>query len=289
MTKAFLATLLVILVLAVVGVILMVWLLSVYSEEPFDAMEAKRRQQETARILGIPERLKLDLGDGVSMEFVLIPAGEFMMGSPSGEGGRDSDEGPLRRVKLSKGFYMGIYEVTQAQYRAIMGTNPSYFKGDTNPVDRVTWDDATEFCRKVSRNEGKACRLPTEAEWEYACRVGTETRFSFGDNYSSLGDYAWYNGNSSSRTRSVGQKKPNTFGLYDMYGNVWEWCSDWPAGSYANTGSTDPQGSSSGTSRALRGGGWCGSPDVCRSADRNRVKPGVTYDYFGFRVVLEIN
>ena len=226
--------------------------------------------------------------NSMGMKLIYIPPGEFLMGSPANEEGRYSDEGPQRRVKLSKGFYMGIYEVTQAQYRAIMGTNPSHFQGDNNPVECISWNDAMEFCRKLSSKEGRTYRLPTEAEWEYACRAGTQTRYSFGDSNLSLGDYALYEDNSSKKPHPVGQKKPNAFGLYDMHGNVLEWCNDFYSDSYANAGSTDPQGASSGQVRVLRGGCWYGNPRYCRSAYRFRNSPD-NANYYGFRVVLSVS
>jgi formylglycine-generating enzyme required for sulfatase activity len=202
-----------------------------------------------------PASLTLDLGKGVLMKLVLIRPGKFMMGSPDSEEGHKADEGPQHQVTISKPFYMGVTEVTQAQFEAVMGTNPSKFKGPTNPVESVTWDEAVEFCRRLSEKTGKTFRLPTEAEWEYACRAGTKTRFSFGDSESVLGDYAWCTSNSGGKTHPVGQKKPNAWGLYDMHGNVWEWCADW-FGDYSSGSSTDPQGPGSGGSRVLRGGSW---------------------------------
>ena len=149
-----------------------------------------------------------------------------MMGSPSSEPKREKDE-KQHRVTLTKGFYMGATEVTQSQWKAIMGNNPSYFKGDNRPVEKVSWDDCQEFIRELNLQEGgNKYRLPTEAEWEYTCRAGTTTRFCFGDSESRLGDYAWYSSNSSSKTHPVSRKKPNVWGLYDMHGNVWEWCED---------------------------------------------------------------
>jgi len=164
----------------------------------------------------------------IGMEFVLIPAGEFVMGSPLDEEGRDSDEGPVHHVTIKNPFYMGIYEVTQKQWREIMGDNPSYFTGyDNLPVEQVSWDDVQEFIKKLNEKEGtNKYRLPSEAEWEYAARAGTTTRYSFGDLESKLGDYAWYGDNSGGKTHPVGQKKPNSWGLYDMHGNVWEWVQD---------------------------------------------------------------
>jgi formylglycine-generating enzyme required for sulfatase activity len=229
--------------------------------------------------------------NSIGMKLVYIPPGEYMMGSPSSERNRDSDEGPQHSVKISNGFYMGIYEVTQSQYQAIMGSNPSYFKGDNNPVEQVGWNDAVEFCRRLSQKEGKTYRLPTEGEWEYACRAGTQTRFSFGDNSSDLGDYAWYTSNSGYQTHPVGQKKPNSFGLYDMHGNVWEWCQDWyDENYYKNSPSIDPQGPDSGPYRVLRGGSWGYVIGGCRSAYRGRLTPGYqrSSNGHGFRVVMEI-
>lgn len=233
----------------------------------------------------------IDLGNGVTMEFVLIPAGSFNMGSPDSEEERDSDEGPIRRVQISKSFYMGKFEVTQAQYQAVMGSNPSKFKGDNLPVEQVSWNDTTEFCRKLSQKEGKTYRLPTDAEWEYACRAGSETRFYYGDDpqYSGLGEYAWYTENSNSTTHSVGQKKPNAWGLYDMSGNVLEWCSDRYVDSLRNLSTVDPSGPASGQYRVIRGGSWNLNTSYCRSASRSRSEP-TRWEYsYGFRVVLNLN
>jgi formylglycine-generating enzyme required for sulfatase activity len=167
------------------------------------------------------------------MEFVLMPAGTFTMGSPASDPNAYDDEKPAHQVTISKPFYMGKYEVTQAQWKAVMGSenNPSYFKGDSLPVDHVSWRDVQEFIQKLNRREEQAsgvfCRLPTEAEWEYAARAGTTTLYSFGDDAAELDDYAWYAGNADHTSYPVGQKKPNAWGLYDMHGNVSEWCQDW--------------------------------------------------------------
>jgi formylglycine-generating enzyme required for sulfatase activity len=208
--------------------------------------------------------LTLDLGGGVTMKMVLIRPGKFMMGSPDSEHGRGKDEAPQHEVTISKPFYMGVTEVTQAQYQAVMGRNPSSFKGPANPVDGVSWDEAAKFCKKLSEKTRQTVRLPTEAEWEYACRAGTQTAFSFGDDPSALGDYAWWAGNSDKTPHPVGQKKPNSWGLYDMHGNVWEWCADW-YGEYPAGPATDPSGpatagepgmETSRGNRVLRGGSW---------------------------------
>jgi len=228
--------------------------------------------------------LTLDLGKGVTMKLVLIRPGKFVMGSPDSEQGRNKNEGPQHEVTISKPFCMGATEVTQAQFEALMGTNPSKFKGPTNPVDSVTWDEAVEFCRKLSEKTGKAVRLPTEAEWEYACRAGSKTRFSFGDSDSVLGDYAWCGSNSGGKTHPVGQKKPNPWGLYDMHGNLYEWCADWRS-PYSSKASTDPQGPGSGNRPGLRGGSWwdLGGSGVFRCAFRGNDVPAGRNDGYGFR------
>jgi formylglycine-generating enzyme required for sulfatase activity len=234
--------------------------------------------------------ITLDLGKNVTMNLVLIPAGKFVMGSPSNENKRDNDEGPQREVSISRPFYMGVYEVTQDQYEAVMGNNPSKYEGATNPVERVSWKNAMEFCKNLSQKTGKIITLPTEAQWEYACRAGTQTSFYFGSNDASLGDYAWYSGNRrNNEPHPVGQKKPNAFDLYDMHGNIWEWCADWYAGSYANASTKDPSGPNTGQYRVVRGGCWGDSAGGCRSAFRLRRSPGRRYYSSGFRVVLDLN
>ncbi|MCX5677392.1 MAG: formylglycine-generating enzyme family protein [Planctomycetota bacterium] len=230
-----------------------------------------------------PASLTLDLGKGVLMKLVLIPAGKFLMGSPNLEKERMGNEGPQHEVIITKPFYLGVTEVTQAQYEAVMGTNPSKFKGPTYPVDSVTWHEAVEFCRKLSEKTGKTFRLPTEAEWEYACRAGSQTRFSFGDSEGVLGDYAWYKSNSGGKTNSVGRKKPNAWGLYDMHGNVWEWCADW-SGSYSSKSSTDPKGADSSWARVIRGGACDGNEaGGFRCAYRGHGDPAGRSGSRGFR------
>jgi formylglycine-generating enzyme required for sulfatase activity len=231
--------------------------------------------------------LTLDLGKGVTMKLVLIRPGKFMMGSPDSEEGRKAEEGPLHEVTISRPFCMGVTEVTQAQYEAVMGTNPG--ASTAAPAENVSWGDAVEFCRKASEKTGKTVRLPTEAEWEYACRAGSTTRFSFGDSDGTLGDYAWYGSNSGGKTHPVGQKKPNPWGLYDMHGNVWEWCQDLQ-GRYAAGAVTDPAGAGAGTYRVLRGGSWFSDPVFCRSAYRGSFySPGLRGTHCGFRVVVSVS
>lgn len=238
----------------------------------------------------------VDLGNGVKLELVWIPAGTFVMGSPENEQDREEDEGPQQEVTLSTGFRMGKYEVTQEQWAAVMENNPSGFKGRKNPVERVSWNDCQEFIKRLCEKIGaKGFRLPTEAEWEYACRAGSKTSYNFGDDRNQLENYAWYDGNSGSSTHPVGHKKPNAWGLYDMHGNVWEWCQDWYGpykveyeNSLFNEGAvkmTDPRGPASGSDRVTRGGGWGFLPSKdYRSAKRLNISPRSAPLYIGFRL-----
>ncbi len=232
-----------------------------------------------------------DLG-GVKLELVEIPAGSFTMGSPKNEERRSKDEDQVQ-VNITKTFYMGKTEVTQAQWKAVMGNNPSRFEGDNLPVECVSWDEAMEFCRKLTEREHSMGRLPrgwkytlpTEAQWEYACRAGTMTAYYTGDDsYEDLGRAGWYGENSGGETHPVGQKEPNAWGLYDMHGNVWEWCSDWY--SLRLEGGDDPAGVKSGSNRVLRGGGWSNNAQYCRSAHRVYYSPGSRGISLGFRVAL---
>ena len=218
------------------------------------------------------------------MEFVRVAAGSFTMGSPADELDRGDDEGPPHLVRIAKPFYMGKYEVTQAVYKGVMWKNPSIYRGATTPVDEVRWPQAEAFCRKLSRRAGVGIRLPTEAEWEYACRAGAQTRFSFGDDRdeSLVGHYAWHRDNADGRPRPVGRKKPNPWGLYDMHGNVWEWCMDGKR-DYTASRQTDPWGPDD-QPRVLRGGGWFFPPRYARSAGRSVNDPDFTWDRSGLRV-----
>jgi formylglycine-generating enzyme required for sulfatase activity len=232
------------------------------------------------------------LENSIGMKLVWIPPGEFEMGSDHD----DLDEKPVHHVRIPKAFYMSVTEVTQGQYKAVMDSSP--WSGQTyvqesseNPAVYVSWDDAVEFCTRLSEKEGRTYRLPTEAEWEYACRADTRTAYSFGDSESMLGDYAWFDGNAwnvnQRYAHRVAQKKPNVWGLYDMHGNIWEWCSDWyDEDYYSKSPASDPQGPSSGESRVLRGGSWFSYPWFCHSADRLRRSPDGRYYDLGFRVVV---
>jgi formylglycine-generating enzyme required for sulfatase activity len=192
-------------------------------------------------------------------------------------------------VRITKPFYFGKYEVTQAQWEALLGNNPSNFKAPNNPVERVSWHDVQQFLAKMNlafEKRGMLCRLPTEAEWEYACRAGTTTAFCFGNNPVLLAQYGWFKGNSGGKAHPVGQGKPNTWGLFDMHGNVWEWCSDWDGKDfYAHSPPVDPVGPPSGSYRVFRGGAWSHHPERCRSAFRGGYSPGSRNDDVGFRVV----
>ena len=256
--------------------------------------------------------MTLDLGNGVTMKLVRIPAGTFTMGSPPTEPGRNPNEGPQHGVTISKPFYMGVYTVTQEQYEQVMGTNPSTYKGANNPVETVSWDDATEFCKKLSQKKGRKVRLPTEAQWEYACRAGTTTAYNTGltlslgqadcdfsassvgppGNWEKLKDWVRSLFPAPKRNqggpRPVGSFKPNSFGLYDMHGNIFQWCADWYLeDSYVNSPKADPKGPENGEFRVQRGGSWDDLPRTCRCAFRSWGSQAFWDDNIGFRVVLD--
>ena len=298
---------------------------------PFDAAKAKEHQDAWAKHLGVP----VEVTNSIGMKLVLIPPGEFMMGSPKElieEELKRSDEelkrpdndqwykerlpweGPQHRVRITRPFYLGTYLVTQQEYQRIMGTNPSEFSAtgktkdkvagqDTKrfPVENVSWDDAVEFCRKLSglpeeKTAGRWYRLPSEAQWEHACRAGNPGRYSFSlggkvipreYDENALSDYGWFNGNSDGRPHAVGGKKANGWGLYDMHGNVWQWCQDWyDKDYYANMPTDDPVGPPGGSNRVLRGGSWIYPAAFCRSACRDNDGPGYRDFNLGFRVSL---
>ncbi|MDR3175498.1 MAG: formylglycine-generating enzyme family protein [Desulfovibrio sp.] len=226
--------------------------------------------------------------NSIGMEFILIPAGSFTMGAKDFEK-VPIGETPQHRVSISKPFYLGKYEVTQAQWTAVMGNNPSEYKGWSNPVEQVSWDDIQVFIQRLNQNEGHTrYRLPTEAEWEYAARAGTESIYSFGDDARELGNYAWYDEDYlSSSTHPVGQKQPNAWGLYDMHGNVFEWVQDWHGKQYySNSPGADPKGPSSGSFRVLRGGSWHHPAHSCSSTSRYCYVPDSSVEFFGFRLAL---
>jgi formylglycine-generating enzyme required for sulfatase activity len=237
-----------------------------------------------------------EITNSIGMKLVLIPKGTFMMGSPEIEEGHQKDENQ-HEVTISKGYYLGVYEVTQAQYEKVIGKNPSLYQGaivgNENadlPVENVSWHDAVEFCKKLSdlpeeKKAGRVYRLPTEAQWEYACRAGSKTAYSFDDEEGLLPEYGWFSSNSSDRTHTVGLLEPNAWGLYDMHGNVWEWCND-RYGEYPKGAVSDPTGPRKGSDRVLRGGSWNGVASYCRSALRYWYVPSFRNNYLGFRLAL---
>ena len=273
-------------------------------EEAGRQAEAERARQEAEekqrrRSHRVTERKRMMLRPGevatnhLGMKFAWIPPGAFLMGSPPNEPDRSDDE-TQHKVTLTKGFHLGIHQVTQAQWQAVMGSNPSKFKGDGNlPVENVSWNDCVAFCEALGKKDGKTYRLPTEAEWEYACRAGTTTPFHFGDTISA--NQANYDGNSTygngkkgvyrQKTTPVGGFPANVWGLYDMHGNVLEWCADW-FGPYREGDLRDPQGFVGGGGRVLRGGSWFYFPTDCRSAYRAGFAPGIRNSYCGCRVAL---
>jgi formylglycine-generating enzyme required for sulfatase activity len=237
----------------------------------------------------------VDLGNGVTLDLVWIPAGKFLMGSPTNEAGRIDDEGWQHQVTISCGYWMGKFPVTQAQWACLMGKNPSHFKknktfglfgGETDPmlpVEQISWHEAKAFCEQLQTRlpealKGKTVRLPTEAEWEYACRAGTTGPYA-----GELDKMGWYGKNSKRTPHPVGQKHPNAWGLHDMHGNVWEWCWDGKR-EYTANAVTDPEGAKS--SRVGRGGGWNGDARECRSAFRYYGDPVIRDSSLGFRVVV---
>ena len=221
----------------------------------------------------------------INMKMIWVEGGEFMMGCTSEQSDCGSDETNVRRVKVD-GFYIGMLEVTQAQWKAVMGTNPSYFKGDNLPVEQVSWEEAMEFCRLLSNKTGKTYTLPTEAQWEYAARGGKKNDGTKYAGSNMVDAVAWYTDNSGSSTHPCGTKRANALGIYDMSGNVWEWCKDWYSSSYTSYDTNNPTGPSSGSSRVDRGGSWSNYAGYCRVANRINFTPGYRYSNLGFRVVL---
>jgi formylglycine-generating enzyme required for sulfatase activity len=269
------------------------WLSGEASLDKYFLRPASSRQPAAQTPSPLPKTLEINLGDAIKMQFVQIPPGEFDMGSPAQEEGRYADE-DLEHKKIDRIFFLGRYEVTQQEYKAVMGTNPSRFtsvageqaatgNADANqlPVESVSWTEAVEFCRQLNalpgeHAAGRNYRLPTSSEWEYACRAGTLTMFSFAGNLKLLQDFAWYDKNGQSRTHPVGTKKPNPWGLFDMHGNVREWCQD------KNTSENQLQ-------RIVRSGSWASPWKSTRSAAQWWAAPGTREDDIGFRVVLELN
>ena len=246
---------------------------------PKPTPKPKPKQNTATRQTPNRERVLQDLINNM----VYVEGGTFMMGATSEQGSEaESDEKPAHQVTLSS-FSIGKYEVTQEEWEAVMGSNPSYFKGKKLPVEQVSWDDCQTFIRKLNQMTGKQFRLPTEAEWEYAARGGSKScgyKYAGGDN---LGSVAWYTDNSGNKTHEVGKKQPNELGLYDMSGNVWEWCQDW-YGDYSSSSQTNPTGSSSGSYRVYRGGSWIDDAGYCRVSNRSGGTPVYRGNGLGLRL-----
>jgi uncharacterized protein (TIGR02996 family) len=263
---------------------------------------AAERRVQALLASGVPPCVPL-WRNSIGMTFALVPAGTFVMGSPETEADRSDDEGPQHEVEITRPFYLGVFPVTQEPYERVMGVNPSQFTSvageDTRlfPVENVSWEEAKEFCEKLTNQEGggRVYRLPTEAEWEYACRGGLASQiFHFGNtlnstqaNFDGNSPYGTAKGPYLARPCKVGSYKPNAFGLYDMHGNVWEWCGDWyDEDYYGKSPPRDPSGRSEGSRRVFRGGGWNGDGRRCRSAYRSRRGPAYRNGRLGFRVAL---
>ncbi len=248
------------------------------------------------RVLRAPEDLgppkENVLTNTIGMKLVKIPAGEFRMGSPDSDREAAPSEKPRHRVRITRPFALGMHEVTQEQYERVMGKNPGHFKGyPQRPVDSVPWADAVEFCRRLSEKEGARYRLPTEAEWEYACRAGSKKVYAFDDYPIEVSEYAWWARNSRDMTHPVGLKKPNAWGLYDMLGNIPEWCADrYRDNYYKQSPVDDPEGpeGEGGADRVLRGGSYLAPPSSCRCAHRDRGSPNERRADRGFRVAREL-
>ena len=231
------------------------------------------------------DNISIPVKDGISIDMVRVEAGTFTMGATSEMKDPWDDEKPAHQVTLTNDYYICKYEVTQALWQAVMGNNPSNFKGDNLPVENVSWKDCQKFLSKLNNTTGKSFRLPTEAEWEYAARGGKKSRGYQYNGSNNLSDVAWYDDNSGKKTHAVGTKQPNELGIYDMSGNVWEWCQD-RYGKYSSSSQVNPTGANSGSYRVLRGGSWCSSARVCRSSYRYGSTPGNRDGNLGLRLIL---
>jgi formylglycine-generating enzyme required for sulfatase activity len=211
-----------------------------------------------------------------------------MMGSPDSDRSASNDEKPQHRVRITQPFYIGKYPVTQEQWTAVMGNNPSFFKGPKNPVEWVSWNDCLRFLRRLNDQVGGGkWQFPTEAQWEYACRAGSTTIFCFGDDEAGLADYGWYDKISGGKSHPVGEKKPNAWGLYDMNGSIWQWVLDWYDPTYyAHSPTDDPTGPATGTERASHGGSWSSPARSARSANHGRIEPDHHGSHLGFRAAM---
>lgn len=278
---------------------------------PFSSDQAQQHQRAWAEYLGETVEKEIVLGQGadgreVTVTMVLVPPGEFSMGSSEDEQEdlsanarqisdwwlleRLSSEGPQHRVKITQPFFVSRYEVTQAQWLAVMGNNPSEFKGDlSHPVEHISWNDGQIFISKLNEraaSRGMSFAMPTEAQWEHACRAGTTTLWHFGNSEKGVTQYGWINANAEGRTHPVGLLEPNAFGIHDLVGNVWEWCADWhKTNYYTKEPVDDPSGPPNGSRRTGRGGGWRSSAWHCRSATRPFSTPNSRSGDLGFRLI----
>ena len=231
------------------------------------------------------DNITIPVMDGISIDMVRVEAGTFTMGATAEMKDPDDKEKPTHRVTLTNDYYIGKYEVTQALWQAVMGKKPSYFKGSNLPVEQVSWDDCQDFLSKLNRITGKTFRLPTEAEWEYAARGGNKSRGYQYSGSNNLSDVAWYDDNSGIKTHAVGTKQPNELGIYDMSGNVLEWCQDW-YDKYSSSSQANPTGANSGFGRVNRGGSWSDNARDCRSSFRGIDAPDCFGMFLGLRLVL---
>ena len=251
--------------------------------KPKPESKPKPKPASKPRVTASNQNLTIRVGN-VNFVMVKVSGGTFTMGATSEMGNPDDSEKPTHQVTLSN-YYIGETEVTQALWKAVMGSNPSMFKGDDLPVESVYWENCQTFISRLNSLTGKRFRLPTEAEWEFAARGGNQSRHTQYSGSSRIDDVAWYDGNSGYNTHPVKTKQPNELGIYDMTGNVWEWCQDWK-GSYSSYAQTNPTGANSGSYRVFRGGSYFESPRICRSSDRRSTAPHITYDSLGLRLVL---
>jgi uncharacterized protein (TIGR02996 family) len=265
------------------------WVRRRLDDGQFPAWERQLRRLWTERVAMCQPTFQGPHG----IEFVLIPPGEFWMGAQDGEAWHNADELPRHRVRLTRGFWMSRTPITQAQWRGVMGSNPSHRQEGDRPVESVNCHEALRFCERLTALDGRTARLPSEAEWEYACRAGTQTPYCSGEGLEALKLVGWcsYDGtwDGAGGTRRVGQFRPNSWGLFDMHGNVWEWCSDWLGyDAYRTSPLDDPTGPATGQQRVIRGGSWRGGPWFCRSAERWGMSPNVGEINLGLRVVMEL-
>ena len=254
-----------------------------HGQGKYPAWDGKESVAEYAKRAQLEPTLAFDLGGGVKLDLVLIPAGSFVMGSPDGEAqGEDKGKEKQHKVALTQPYYLGKFELTQAQYEKVAGKNPSQTKGDNLPVTQVTWAEAMAFCQKLGAQVKRKVALPTEAQWEHACRAGTKTTYYTGNTEADLGKAGWYGNNSDRKIHPVGEKLPNAWGLYDMHGNVRDYCLDFMA-PVSGADAVDPKGPASGTTHVVRGGAFTSNPGVCRSAVRRPIE---NLMMTGFRVAV---